>query len=228
MANSYEINELTREESWRLFRIMGEFAIGFDRLAGVEPAISFYGSARIKPEDKLYQTTEEIAYRLGKLGFSIISGGGPGVMEAANKGGLRAGVPSVGVNIELDEEQAKNQYTTISLDFKFFFVRKVMLVRYATAFIIMPGGQGTLDELTEVLNLMQTKKIRPFPVLLFDSDYWNGFLLWLRKQTLPKGFISEGDLNLLRVYDDVDGIVNAVDVWYQRHEISGRRALASS
>jgi hypothetical protein len=228
MANSYEINELTREESWRLFRIMGEFAIGFDRLAGVEPAVSFYGSARIKPEDKLYQTTEEIAYRLGKLGFSIISGGGPGVMEAANKGGLRAGVPSVGVNIELDEEQAKNQYTTISLDFKYFFVRKVMLVRYATAFIIMPGGQGTLDELTEVLNLMQTKKIRPLPVLLFDSDYWNGFLLWLRKQTLPKGFISEGDLNLLRVYDDVDGIVNAVDVWYQRHEISGRRALASS
>jgi len=160
MANSYEINELTREESWRLFRIMGEFAIGFDRLAGIEPAVSFYGSARIKPEDKLYQTTEEIAYRLGKLGFSIISGGGPGVMEAANKGGLRAGVPSVGVNIELDEEQAKNQYTTISLDFKYFFVRKVMLVRYATAFIIMPGGQGTLDELTEVLNLMQTKKIK--------------------------------------------------------------------
>lgn len=221
----YEINELAKEESWRLFRIMGEFAIGFDRLAGVEPAVSFYGSARARPEDKLYQTTEEIAYRLGRCGFGIISGGGPGVMEAANKGGHRAGVPSIGLNIDLPEEQPKNQYTTISLSFKYFFVRKVMLVKYATAFVIMPGGLGTLDELTEVLNLIQTEKVKPFPVLLFDSDYWNDFLLWLKEQTLARGFISKEDLALLRVYDDIDDIVSAIDRWYKRQEISGHRAL---
>ena len=225
MTYGYEINELAKEESWRLFRIMGEFAIGFDRLAGVEPAVSFYGSARIRPEDKLYQITEEIAYRLGRLGFGIISGGGPGVMEAANKGGHRAGVPSIGLNINLPKEQPKNQYTTISLSFKYFFVRKVMLVKYATAFVIMPGGLGTLDELTEVLNLIQTEKVKPFPVLLFDSDYWNDFLLWLKEQTLARGFISKEDLALLRVYDDIDDIVSAIDRWYKRQEISGHRAL---
>jgi uncharacterized protein (TIGR00730 family) len=226
MPQEYEINELAKEESWRMFRIIGELVEGFDRLSGVEPAVSIYGSARVKPGDKLYQKTEEIAHHLGKAGFSIITGGGPGVMEAANKGASRAGVKSVGVNIELPEEQMPNTYSNISLSLRHFFVRKVLLVKYATAFVIMPGGLGTLDELTEVLTLMQTHKIRPFPVLLYDSDYWNGFLDWLRNCTLDKGFISEEDLHLLRVCDDTDEIVDAVNKWYRKQEIAGKSPVA--
>jgi uncharacterized protein (TIGR00730 family) len=226
MPQEYEINELAKEESWRMFRIIGELVEGFDRLSGVEPAVSIYGSARVKPGDKLYQKTEEIAHHLGKAGFSIITGGGPGVMEAANKGASRAGVKSVGVNIELPEEQMPNTYSNISLSLRHFFVRKVLLVKYATAFVIMPGGLGTLDELTEVLTLIQTHKIRPFPVLLYDSDYWNGFLDWLRNCTLDKGFISEEDLHLLRVCDDTDEIVDAVNKWYRKQEIAGKSPVA--
>ena len=226
MPQEYEINELAKEESWRMFRIIGELVEGFDRLAGVEPAVSVYGSARVKPGDALYQKTEEIAHRLGKAGFSIITGGGPGVMEAANKGASKAGVKSVGVNIELPEEQMPNTYSNISLTLRHFFVRKVLLVKYATAFIIMPGGLGTLDELTEVLTLMQTHKIKPFPVLLYDSGYWNGFLDWLKKCTLAGGFISEEDLQLLRVYDDTEEIVDAVDKWYRKQEIVGKSIVA--
>jgi len=165
MPQGYEINDLAKEESWRMFRIIGELVEGFDELAGIEPAVTVYGSARLSPEDELYAQTEEIANRLGQVGFTIISGGGPGVMEAANKGALKAGAKSVGLNIDLPEEQVCNPYTTKSITFNHFFVRKVMLVKYATAFIIMPGGLGTLDELTEVLTLIQTHKIRPFPVL---------------------------------------------------------------
>ena len=179
MQQEYEINELAKEESWRMFRIIGELVEGFDRLSGIEPAVTIYGSARIKPGEELYAKTEEIARRLGENGFSIITGGGPGVMEAANKGALEAGVKSVGVNIELPEEQASNPYSSISLSLRHFFVRKVLLVKYATAFIIMPGGLGTLDEVTEVLTLMQTHKIKPFPVILFGNNYWKGFLPWL-------------------------------------------------
>ena len=226
MPQEYEINELAKEESWRMFRIIGEMVEGFDRLSGVEPAVSIYGSARVKPGDKLYLKTEEIAYSLGKAGFSIITGGGPGLMEAANKGALKAGVKSVGVNIELPEEQLPNTYSNISLSMRHFFVRKVLLVKYATAFVIMPGGLGTLDELTEVLTLMQTLKIRPFPVLLYGSDYWNGFLDWLKDHTLAGGFISKEDLHLLRVCDDTEEIVDAVCKWYQNQEISGRSAVS--
>src|SRR4030042_967239 len=163
MAHEYEINELAKEDSWRMFRIIGELVEGFDSLAGLEPAITIYGSARLKADDGLYAQTEEIARRLGELGFNIITGGGPGVMEAANKGALEAGVASIGLNIALPEEQALNPYMTRSIVFHHFFVRKVMLVKYATAFIIMPGGLGTLDELSEVLTLIQTHKIKPFP-----------------------------------------------------------------
>lgn len=222
MPQEYEINELAKEESWRMFRIIGELVEGFDRLSGVEPAVSIYGSARVQPGDELYQKTEEIARRLGKTGFSIITGGGPGVMEAANKGAFEAGVKSVGVNIELPEEQEPNAYSNISLSLRHFFVRKVLLVKYATAFIIMPGGLGTLDELTEVLTLMQTHKIKPFPVLLYDSGYWSGFLDWLRDCTLANNFISKEDLLLLRVYDDVAEIVDAVCKWHRTQEIAGK------
>ena len=225
MPNEYEINELAKEESWRMFRIIGELVEGFDTLSGIEPAVTIYGSSRLKEDEELYAQTEEIAYKLGQLGFSIITGGGPGVMEAANKGALRAGVASVGLNIDLPEEQACNAYTNKSITFNHFFVRKVMLVKYATAFVIIPGGLGTLDELTEVLTLMQTLKIRPFPVILFNSQYWKGFLDWLKSYALARGFISEDDLNLLRVCDHPDEVTEAVQRWYTKHEVVGRKAL---
>jgi uncharacterized protein (TIGR00730 family) len=225
MPYEYEINDLAKEESWRMFRIMGEMVEGFDSLSGIEPAVSVYGSARLTAGDKLYAETEEIARRLGLLGFSIITGGGPGVMEAANKGALKAGVTSVGLNIQLPVEQACNAYATKSITFHHFFVRKVMLVKYATAFIIMPGGLGTLDELTEVLTLIQTHKIKPFPVLMFRSEYWKGLLDWLRSSVLAREFISESDLNLLRVCDQPDEVVEAVQRWYSKQEIIGRQAL---
>ena len=226
MTYGYEINELAKEDSWRMFRIIGELVEGFDSLSGIEPAVTIYGSSRLKVDDKLYAQTEEIAYRLGQLGFSVTTGGGPGVMEAANKGALKAGVTSVGLNIELTEEQAGNIYCIKSITFHHFFVRKVMLVKYATAFVIMPGGLGTLDELTEVLNLIQSHKIKPFPVILFDSQYWQGFLDWLQSSVLARGFISEDDLNLLRICDHPDEVIEAVQRWYERQEVVGRKALA--
>ncbi len=225
MPYGYEINEMRKEESWRMFRIIGELVEGFDKLSDIEPAVSIYGSARLKPEDPLYAQTEEIAYRLGQLGFSIVSGGGPGIMEAANKGARRAGVISVGLNIQLPEEQICNAYATRTMTFDHFFVRKVMLVKYATAFVIMPGGLGTLDELSEVLTLMQTHKIKPFPVVMFDSRFWAGFLEWLRGTVLAREFISEEDFNLLRVCDHVDEVVEAVQRWYMRQEVVGRKAV---
>ena len=225
MAYEYEINEMAKEESWRMFRIMGELVEGFDSLSGVEPAVTIYGSARITPDDTLYTQTQEIARRLGENGFSIITGGGPGVMEAANRGAVEAGVTSVGLNIELPEEQEPNSYTTKSITFHHFFVRKVMLVKYAIAFVIMPGGMGTLDEITEVLTLMQTFKIKPFPVILYDSRFWSGFLEWLRGTVLVRGYVSEEDFNLLRICDEPDCVTEAVCQWYIKQEITGRRAL---
>jgi uncharacterized protein (TIGR00730 family) len=221
----YEINELAKEESWRMFRIIGELVEGFDTLTGIEPAVTIYGSARLREGDKLYTQTEEIAYQLGKLGFSIVTGGGPGAMEAANKGALRAGVESVGLNIDLPVEQASNAYTTKSMIFHHFFARKVMLVKYATAFVIIPGGLGTLDELTEVLTLMQTLKIKPFPVIIFNSHYWKGFLDWLRSSVLGKGCISEADLDLLIVCDKIEEVVEAVQSWYAHQKLVGKKAL---
>jgi len=225
MQYGYEINDLAKEESWRMFRIIGELVEGFDTLSGIEPAVTIYGSARLVADDRLYADTEEIAYRLGVTGFSIITGGGPGVMEAANKGALKAGVTSIGLNIELPEEQVCNAYTTKSITFHHFFIRKVMLVKYATAFVMIPGGLGTLDELTEVLNLIQTHKIKPFPVVLFDSEYWKGFLDWLRNSVLAREFISESDLNLLRVCDHPDEVIETVRRWHINQEIIGRKAL---
>jgi len=225
MPRGYEINDLAKEESWRMFRIIGELVEGFDELSGIEPAVTIYGSARLRVDDELYKQTEEIANRLGQMGFSIITGGGPGVMEAANKGALKAGVTSVGLNIDLPEEQVCNAYTTKSITFNHFFARKVMLVKYATAFVIMPGGLGTLDELTEILILIQTHKIKPFPVVLFDSKYWKGFLSWLRSSVLTRGFISEEDFSLLRVCDSPDEVIEAVQRWHTKQEVVGKKAL---
>jgi uncharacterized protein (TIGR00730 family) len=225
MPNGYEINDLAKEESWRMFRIIGELVEGFDSLSGIEPAVTIYGSARLTAGDRLYALTEKIAYHLGMAGFSIITGGGPGVMEAANKGARKAGVISAGLNIELPEEQLCNAYATKTLKFNHFFVRKVMLVKYATAFVIMPGGLGTLDELTEVLTLIQTHKIRPFPVVLCSGEYWGGFLEWLRASVLARKFISEEDFNLLRVCEHPDEVVEIVQSWYTRQEVIGKEAL---
>ena len=225
MRYEYEINELAKEESWRMFRIIGELVEGFDKLSGIEPAVTIYGSARLQPDTELYAQTEEIARRLGEMGFSIVTGGGPGIMEAANKGALEARTTSVGLNIELPEEQVSNAYTTKSLTFSHFFARKVMLVKYATAFIIMPGGAGTLDELTEVLTLMQTHKIKPFPVILFNSRYWKGFLDWLQSSVLARGFISAEDLDLLRVCDEPDTVIEIVQRWHTKQEVVGKKAL---
>jgi len=225
MANDFEINQLVKEESWRMFRILGEFVEGFDSLTGIEPAVTIYGSARVQSDDKLYSQTEEIAFKLGKLGFSIVTGGGPGIMEAANKGAASAGVTSVGLNIELHESQACNIYSNKTITFHHFFVRKVMLVKYATAFIIMPGGLGTMDELTEVLTLIQTKKIKPFPVILYDSQYWKGLLDWMRNPSLTLGYLSEEDVALLRICDTPDAVIEAVQSWYIRQEIVGRKAI---
>jgi len=225
MSYEYEINELAKEESWRMFRIIGEFVEGFDHLSGIEPAVTIYGSASLGVDDMLYAQTEEIAYRLGQAGFSIVTGGGPGVMEAANKGARKAGVTSVGLNISLPEEQICNAYTTKSITFDHFFTRKVMLVKYAVAFVIMPGGLGTLDELTEVLTLMQTHKIKPFPIVLFKSEFWKGFLDWLRGSVLSRGYISEKDFDLLRVLDRPDEVVEAIQRWHVGREVIGRKAL---
>jgi len=178
----------------------------------------------VKPGQPLYQVTEEIARRLGELGFSIITGGGPGVMEAANKGAAEAGVVSAGRNIELPEEQTPNPYATLSITFNHFFARKVMLAKYATAFIAMPGGIGTLDEVTEILCLIQTHKMRPFPVILYDGSYWGGWLEWLRRTTLAQGFIEADDLGLLVVCDTVDDVVRTVREWYEKQELAVGRA----
>lgn len=228
MLYDYEINEITKEESWRMFRYIGEMVEGFDRLAGIEPAVSIYGSARVKPEDKLYKETVEIAHRLGEMGFTIVTGGGPGIMEAANKGAMEARTISVGLNIELPEEQTANPYTTKSITFRHFFVRKVMLVKYATAFVIMPGGLGTLDEMSEVLTLMQTHKIKPFPVALYDSIYWSDFIHWLRDVALKKNMVSAEDFDVLRLCDTPDEVVEIVHKWYLKREIIGRPALIST
>jgi len=225
VRHGYEINDLAKEDAWRMFRIIGEMVSGFDRLSGIEPAVTIYGSARINPGDPMYETTVQIAHALGKLGFAIVTGGGPGLMEAANKGAQLAGAVSVGLNIELPSEQKPNPFATLSLSFNHFFARKVMLAKYATAFIAMPGGIGTLDELTEILCLIQTHKMKPFPVILYGSTHWNGLLEWLRSTVLAGGFISEEDLGLLVVCDNVETVVKTVHEWYDRQELPVERAM---
>ena len=225
MGNGYEINEMAKEESWRMFRIMGELIEGFDELQNIGPAVTIYGSARLKETEPLYGEIEEIARRLGEIGFTVITGGGGGAMEAANKGAMNAGAQSIGLNIQLPKEQHPNPYVTKSIEFHHFFVRKVMLVKYATAFVAVPGGLGTLDELSEVLTLMQTCKIKPFPVILYKKEFWGGFLEWLQKTVLERGFVSEEDMDLLRICDDPETVLDIVQSWYIKHQITGKRAL---
>lgn len=225
MARDYEINAMAKEESWRMFRIIGELVEGFDELSNISPAISFYGSARIHQDDPIYTETVEIARRLGEMGFSIVTGGGPGIMEAANRGALEANAISVGLNIELPEPQPINMYTNKTITFHHFFVRKVMLVKYATAFIIFPGGLGTLDELTEVLTLIQTHKMKPFPVILYQEKFWHGFMEWLKAIVMARNFISPEDFEICRICNTPDEVIETVQRWYIKQEIVGKKFL---
>jgi uncharacterized protein (TIGR00730 family) len=203
-------DEFTHTDPWRVFRIMGEFVEGFDELATLSRGIAIFGSARTKPDDPDYQAAQETGALLAAQGFAVITGGGPGIMEAANRGAFDAGGLSIGCNIELPFEQKSNAYQTLSLTFKYFFVRKMMFVKYSLAFVIFPGGFGTFDELFEALTLIQTKKIRNFPIVLFGSKYWSGMLDWLRAVVLPSGKISEHDLDIFHVTDSPAEVVEIV------------------
>ena len=203
-------DEFTHTDPWRVFRIMGEFVEGFDELAALNRGISIFGSARSKPDDPDYKAAQETAALLAAEGFAVITGGGPGVMEAANRGAFEAGGLSVGCNIELPFEQRPNAYQTKSLTFKYFFVRKMMFVKYSLGFIIFPGGFGTFDELFEALTLIQTKKIRNFPIILFDSSYWTGLMNWLHDVVLAEGKINEIDFQMLHITDSPAEVVEIV------------------
>jgi uncharacterized protein (TIGR00730 family) len=216
----------TESEPWRVMRIMSEFVQGFDALAELSRAVTIFGSARTKPGDPNYEAAVETAFLLGEAGCAIISGGGPGIMEAANKGAQQAGVMSVGLNIELPFEQHVNPYVDLALNHRYFFVRKVMLVKYAQAFVIFPGGFGTMDELFESLTLIQTGKINNFPVVLFDSSYWQGLLNWMETVMEAEGKISPADLDLLLVSDSPQEVCDFVMASIE--EPTGREARESA
>jgi uncharacterized protein (TIGR00730 family) len=219
--------ELTTD-SWRVFRIMGEFVEGFDTLARIGPAVSIFGSARTRPDDPYYAAAEETARLLSKAGFAVITGGGPGIMEAANKGALAGDGTSVGCNIELPFEQGMNQYVRTAVNFRYFFVRKTMFVKYAEGFIIFPGGFGTMDELFESLTLIQTGKVRNFPVVLFGSSYWTGLIDWLKQTMMAAGNIHPADFDLMVVTDSEEEAVNAIVSCYEENCSDVRRASAAA
>ncbi len=197
-------------DPWRVLRIQSEFVEGFGALAELGPAVSIFGSARTQPDDPMYQVAEQIAARLCEEGYAVITGGGPGVMEAANKGAHECGGVSVGLGIELPHEQGMNEYVDLGINFRYFFVRKTMFVKYAQGYIVMPGGFGTMDELFEALTLVQTGKITSFPIVLFGTKYWGGLIDWLRNTMLPDGKVSALDIDMLHLTDDVEDAV----VWF--------------
>jgi uncharacterized protein (TIGR00730 family) len=203
-------DEYKTSDSWRVFRIMGEFVGGFDSLAAVTRGVSIFGSARTREGDPLYEAARETAKLLGEAGFEIITGGGPGIMEAANRGAMDAGAVSIGCNIELPMEQMPNPYQNRSLKFKYFFVRKTMFIKYSNAYVIFPGGFGTMDELFEALTLIQTRKIRNFPVVIFGSQYWRGMLSWLTTTMLNEKMINSEDLGLIHLTDSPKDAVDFI------------------
>ena len=216
MSKVRPINEkdLPRE-SWRVFQIMSEFVEGFEQLSNISPSVSIFGSARFASDSPHYQLTETIARLLSDAGFSVVSGGGPGVMEAANKGAFAGKSPSIGVNIRLPNEQSANAYQDISVEFRHFFARKVMFVRHASAYVVMPGGFGTLDELAEILTLVQTGKSRKIPIILVGSDFWCGLIDWFKTALLKEKTITEADLDLFHVVDDADAVVKQIFKYYE-------------
>lgn len=209
--------DFTLTDPWRVMRITSEFVNGFDALAHIPPAVTIFGSARTRTDNPEYASATETARLLAKAGFAIITGGGPGVMEAANKGAMEGGNLSIGCNIELPFEQSSNQYLDISLDFSYFFVRKTMFMKYSNAFVIYPGGFGTMDELFEALTLIQTKKVSNFPIILYGSTYWSGLVNWITDTMLPKGKVSPEDINLLHVSDNPEEICKLVCEAYKEN-----------
>jgi hypothetical protein len=205
-----------QDETWRVFRIMSEFVDGFEVLSGVGKAVSIFGSSRAKRNSSYYKLAEDVAYYLAKDGYAVITGSGPGLMEAANKGARRAGGQSIGLNIQIPSEQKANEYVDLLLDFRYFFVRKVMFVKYAKAFVIMPGGFGTLDELFESLNLIQTKRIGKFPVVLVGRKYWEGMTEWLHDMVLKMNNIAPEDLELFKVADDPKEVAAVIKKFYAK------------
>lgn len=206
----YVVDDLTVRDTWRMFLILSEFVEGFEVLPDAYPAVSIFGSARSLPDGETYKAAEKISRLLVENGFHVISGGGPGVMEAANKGAAEAGGKSVGLHIHLPREQAPNTYANIRLDFKYFFIRKVMFVKYAVAYVILPGGFGTMDELFEALTLIQTKRIKSFPVILFGSLFWGGLIDWMKSVMLKEGAVSEADLDIFYVVDTPEEAVSII------------------
>jgi uncharacterized protein (TIGR00730 family) len=215
------MEDLKTSETWRIFRIQAELIDGIESLSGLGPAVTVFGSARQPPGSPYYRATEEIARRLSDAGFAIITGGGPGLMEAANKGGHGGRGTSVGLNIDLPREQHPNPYQDIGLSFRYFFVRKLMFVKYCIAYVICPGGFGTLDELFEALTLVQTGKIRRFPIVLFGSAYWSGLIEWLRERMLAEGCIAPEDLDLFQVCDEPEEVVRLITTHYAEVSLGG-------
>jgi uncharacterized protein (TIGR00730 family) len=204
----YCLDNTVTGDSWRMFRILSDFVQGFDGMSAVDvPAVTIYGSARTPADHRYYKLAEDIAHGLATAGYGVITGGGPGIMEAANKGAMAAGGVSVGLNIDLPHEQDANPYVNFSLDFKYFFVRKVILMKYSTGFVCMPGGFGSMDELFESLTLIQTERIKPFPIVLVGTEFWGGLVDWIKEQLIGCGNISADDIDLFKVLDDADEVV---------------------
>lgn len=210
IEKQYLIDEISKEESWRIFRIMAEFVESIEVLSKVHNAVTIFGSARFKPDNKYYHVAEKLGQLLAQNGFAVITGGGSGIMEAANKGAAEAGGQSVGMNIKLPFEQKPNPYANLQLDYKYFFIRKVMFVRYAMAYVIMPGGYGTMDEFFEALTLIQTKRVKSFPVILMGRDYWQGLLDWLKNSMVQKDMILPYDLEMIQVIDEPEEVVKHI------------------
>ncbi len=219
-ASNDETEQALSRESWKIFQIMAEFVEGFQKLAAISPSVSIFGSARFKPDNPYYQLTENIARKLSDSGFAVVSGGGPGIMEAANKGAYPGKSASVGLNIVLPHEQTGNQFQDIGLNFRYFFARKVMFVKYASAYVVMPGGFGTLDEMAEILTLIQTSKSRRIPVILVGKDFWQGLFDWFENTMLKHGTINQADLDIFSIMDDPDEVVNAIFDYYEGVDIT--------
>ncbi len=215
-------NEIKTNDSWAIFKIMGEFVNGYEKMSAIGPCVSIFGSARSKAGSKYYQLAVDIAQSISDAGYGIITGGGPGIMEAGNRGANLAGGTSVGLNIDLPFEQHDNPYidSDKSLDFDYFFVRKVMFVKYSQGFVVMPGGFGTLDELFEAITLIQTNKIEKFPIILVGSEFWEGLVDWIKDTMLKAGNISEHDLDLVRLVDSKEEVVQIIDAFYKGHQLS--------
>lgn len=210
VEKQYIVDAMTVEDSWRLFKILAELVEGFEKLSELGPCVTIFGSARVLPKDETYVKTVAVARKLAENGFNIITGGGPGVMEAGNKGAKEGGAQSIGLNIRLPFEQKMNPYVDIQLEFQYFFVRKVMFIKYAQAYVGMPGGFGTLDEIFEALTLIQTKRIRPFPVVLVGSDYWKSLWDWIQNTLLARRLISPEDMDLVTIVDDPDEVAKII------------------